>query len=348
MRPAAFRPSRGPAPAHSARRRTEAVPSAETGQNAGMSQVDLAAPDIARWRNGNTGIAYVHSFEAARGGPHVLVTGLVHGNEICGAIALDRLLGEGLRPARGRLTFAFVNVAAYQRFDPDAPNASRYVDEDFNRLWSPDVLGGPRASVELERARALRPLVDSADLLLDLHSLQHDHDPLLLCGALEKGRALARLVGYPAIVIADAGHAAGTRLRDYGGFGDSQSEKNALLVECGQHWMRGSGAVALAAALRFLAATGSIDEAVLRTYGADLPAAPQRLIEVTGAVTVETEDFVFTAPYRGLEVIAKAGSEIARDGGQPVLTPYDDCVLVMPSQRLERGQTAVRLGRWAD
>jgi predicted deacylase len=317
-----------------------------------MNQVDLVAPDIARWRNGNTGIAYVHSFEAARGGPHVLVTGLVHGNEICGAIALDRLLGDGLRPARGRLTFAFVNVAAYQRFDPGDPNASRYVDEDFNRLWSPDVLDGPRASVELERARELRPLVDSADLLLDLHSLQHDHDPLLLCGRLEKGRALARRVGYPAIVIADAGHAAGTRLRDYGGFGDPQSAKNALLVECGQHWVRGSDAVALAATLRFLTAASAIDEAVPRAdRGADcaeVPTRPQRFIEVTGAVTVETEDFVFAGPYRGLEVIAKAGSEIARDGARPVLTPYDDCILVMPSQRLERGQTAVRFGRWAD
>jgi hypothetical protein len=29
-----------------------------------------------------------------------------------------------------------------------------------------------------------------------------------------------------------------------------------------------------------------------------------------------------------------------------VLTPYDDCVLVMPSRRLTRGSTAVRLGRY--
>ncbi len=50
----------------------EAVPGAETGQNADMNQVDLVAPDIARWRNGNTGIAYVHSFEAARGARPVL------------------------------------------------------------------------------------------------------------------------------------------------------------------------------------------------------------------------------------------------------------------------------------
>ena len=34
-------------------------------------------------------------------------------------------------------------------------------------------LDGPRRSLELARARALRPLYESADLLLDIHSMQH-------------------------------------------------------------------------------------------------------------------------------------------------------------------------------
>jgi predicted deacylase len=57
-----------------------------------IPRVELSAPDIAGWREGNTGVAYAHSFEGPRPGPHALITGLVHGNEICGAIALDRLL----------------------------------------------------------------------------------------------------------------------------------------------------------------------------------------------------------------------------------------------------------------
>jgi hypothetical protein len=51
--------------------------------------------------------------------------------------------------------------------------------------------------------------------------------------------------------------------------------------------------------------------------------------------------------FRGLEVIAKAGTLLAEDGERPVRTPYDDCVLVMPSRRLVTGLTAVRLGRYA-
>jgi predicted deacylase len=309
------------------------------------ARVELAAPDIARWRAGTADLPYVHSFEGPRPGPHVLITGLVHGNEICGAIAIDRLLGDRLRPAQGRLSFAFVNTAAYERFDPANPTASRFVDEDFNRLWSPEVLDGPRSSVELSRARDLRPLVDTVDLLLDIHSLQQGDDAMLLSGPLEKGRSLAHQVGAPATVVADSGHAAGTRLRDYAGFADPASAKNALLVECGQHWRAGSETVALETAIRFLAATGTIDAATARAYGADAPPPPQHLIEVSEAVTAVSEDFAFEEPYRGFEVIPKAGTVIARDGARTFSTPYDNCVLVMPALRLKPGQTAVRLGR---
>jgi predicted deacylase len=302
--------------------------------------VALSAPDISRWQDGNTGVDYAHTFDSGRPGPHALVTTVVHGNEIGGAIALDRLLREGPRPRRGRLTVAFANVAAFERFDARDPTASRFVDEDLNRVWAPEVLDGPRDSAELRRARALRPLVAAADVLLDLHSLQQGDEPLALSGPLEKGRALAARVGVPEIVVADAGHAAGTRLRDHGAFGDPDGPEAALLVECGQHWARGTERVACEVTRAFLATLGMI-EALPTTRRPP----PQRVIEVTHAVTVECDTFAFAAPYRGLEVIAEAGSEIARDGGRPVRTPYDDCVLVMPSRRLHPGQTAVRLGR---
>ena len=38
---------------------------------------------------------------------------LTHGNEVCGAIAVDWLLREGVRPRRGTLTLIFANAEAY-------------------------------------------------------------------------------------------------------------------------------------------------------------------------------------------------------------------------------------------
>jgi len=310
--------------------------------------VELIPPDIEPYRAGNTGIDYVTTFAAAAPGPHVVVAALTHGNEICGAIVLDSLFRAGIRPRQGKLTLAFNNVAAFQDFDPRMPIASRYVDEDFNRLWSLETLDGPRKSAELTRARKIRRIVDEADYLLDLHSMQHATAPLMLAGLLAKSRDLALRVGIPELIMCDAGHAAGPRMRDYGGFGDANSPKTALLIECGQHWERRAAGVANDVTLRFLIALGVVTrDDVAALAGPDFDAHPnQRVIQVTEAVTISGDRFDFIAPYRGLEIIPKKGTVIAHEDEREIRTPYDECILIMPSRRLLRGQTAVRLGRF--
>lgn len=309
-------------------------------------RIEVTPPAIERYRAGNTGVDYVTTFDSGSAGPHVMVNALTHGNEVCGAIALDHIFQSGARPVRGKLTLAFANAAAYRAFDRSNPNAARYVDEDFNRLWDAATLAGSRRSAELARARALRPIYDRVDLLLDLHSMQYATAPLMLVGMAEKTERFARLVGVPALMVRDQGHAAGTRLRDYGAFADPGAPQTALLVECGQHWERRAAEVAIETSWRFLAAAGILDDARAQEITAR-PAPPQRLIAVTDIVTVASEDFRFAADYRGLEIIATAGTVIARDAGRDIRTPYDECVLIMPSRRLGRGQTAVRLGRFA-
>ncbi len=76
------------------------------------------------------------------------------------------------------------------------------------------------------------------------------------------------------------------------------------------------------------------------------PAPEQKINEVAEPVTIETDEFRFTKNYSGLEVIAKAGTVIGYDGDKEVTTPFDDCVLIMPSRRLNQGESAVRLGRF--
>jgi predicted deacylase len=307
---------------------------------------EFPVPELRPYARGTAGIDYVHTFDSGRPGPHVLVNALTHGNEVCGLHAADRLLRWKARPARGRLTVSFANVDAFARFSTDQPAASRWVDEDFNRVWSAARLDGPDATSELRRARALRPVVESADLLLDLHSMHLPAPPVLIAGPHAKGRELAARVGVPAFVVSDAGHAAGARMRDYGAFGDPASPRNALLVECGQHGDRRAAEVALGTCLAFLRAAGIMDPAFFAAHPPP-PAAPQRFIEVTHAVTIKTHHFRFAAPYTGMETVAHAGTVIGHDGDEPVATPYDHCVLVMPAPRryLGPGLTAVRLGR---
>jgi predicted deacylase len=308
--------------------------------------IEVPFPELSRWQAGNCGVAHVWRFDSGRPGPRVVVQALTHGNEVCGAIALDWLLSEGFRPACGVFTAVFANVAAYGTFDHADPYASRCLDEDFNRLWSAAVLDGERQSAELARARELRPVYDACDYLLDLHSMTDPCPALVLCGRQPKGLALARAIGVPAHIVIDAGHAAGKRLRDYAFFDEPDDPRNALLVECGQHWERAAPDVARQATLRFLAHFGLAGRAFVDAHLSEVPPPAQTAIEVTDAVTIESDAFSFAMPVQGLAVVKERGTLLARDGTRDVVTPYDDCVLIMPTRRPKRGETAVRLGRF--
>jgi predicted deacylase len=219
------------------------------------------------------------------------------------------------------------------------------IDEDFNRTWGR--LDQPANSAETRRAQVVKPFVERADLLLDLHSMHDDGVPLMLAGPLAKGVELAKKVGAPVDIIADAGHAAGMRMRDYGGFGDAKSPKNALLIETGQHWRASSVTVAKDVTARFLAVSGVVEPGDLPADWKQPTPAKQRVVEVTHAIATKRGNFTPARHFEGQEVIAKAGTLLGHDDGEPVTTPYDNCVLVMPSSNrpLRPGVTVVRLGR---
>ena len=318
-----------------------------------MSATDfrLACPDLGAWRAGNTGVPGVWQFDSGQPGRHVLISALIHGNELCGAWAVRGLLEAGVRPARGRLTLVFANLEAFDRFDPADHDASRFVDEDLNRQWMPERMaeGGTR---ERRRAAELRPFVEQADWLLDLHSMHEPGQPLLLTGPHPRNQALAVALGNPVHIVVDAGHKDGVRMRDFGRFGlpdDASPDTRSLLIECGFHGDPASRDVAQDLCLRFLTEAGTLDAGALARAlpGWRQPDAPRQwALDVTGPVVARSPGFRFTEPFQGLEVIARAGTVIGDNDGEPVTTPYDDCVLVMPSVRQARaGVTVVRYAR---
>ncbi|WP_353237360.1 succinylglutamate desuccinylase/aspartoacylase family protein [Limnohabitans sp.] len=312
---------------------------------------DLPCPDMSMWRQGNTGTEGVWHFDSGQPGRHVLISALIHGNELCGAWALKGLLEAGVRPAVGRLTLMLANLRAFERFDEANHDASRFVDEDMNRQWMDERIAEPR-TLERQRVAALAPWVQQADWVLDLHSMHEPGAPLLLTGVHPRNLQLARQLANPVHIVVDAGHKDGVRMRDYGRFGlpdDQAPETRSLLIECGFHGDMASRDVARDLSIRFLEVSGVLSASALQ---AALPGwkqadAPQQwALEVTGPVVARSEKFRFTEPFTGLECIAKAGTVIGDNDGQPVTTPYDDCVLVMPSVRQARaGVTVVRFAR---
>ncbi|HWK71872.1 MAG TPA: succinylglutamate desuccinylase/aspartoacylase family protein [Burkholderiaceae bacterium] len=306
---------------------------------------ELPYPDLAQERQGNTGTPGVWHFDSGLPGPTLMITSLIHGNELCGAWALKTLLASGLRPQAGGMILAFCNLDGYDRFDVQRPDASRYIDEDLNRVWQDERLAQAN-NRERRRAAELLPWIRRADHLLDLHSMHEPGKPLLLTGLLPRNIELARKLGAPEHVIVDAGHKDGVRLRDYGRFGDPLDEACALLIECGYHGDQASRRVALDMTARMLRETGVVAPGRIPQEWFQPEPSVQRVLQVTEAIVAPSMDVSFARDWEGLETVARAGEVIGWADGRPITTPYDNCTLIMPSLRqLRAGVTVVRFAK---
>jgi len=119
----------------------------------------------------------IHSFRALAPGPALIVTGAVHGNEICGSRAIERVAREldsgALVLARGSLTLVPVtNPLAYQR-------GQRMGERNLNRNLYPNA---QPQDYEDRIANVLCPLLAQHDVLLDLHSFHSAGEPFVMLG----------------------------------------------------------------------------------------------------------------------------------------------------------------------
>ncbi len=301
--------------------------------------LEVLPRDLSAYREGNVGIPYVHRFESGRPGPHVLINAITHGNEICGMVAATHLLDSGVRPKIGTLTVSFAHVEAYEAFDIENPYENRQLVHNLNRIWSAAMLDGPEDSPELRRARELRPVLDAADFVLDIHSTRAPVQPFWVYTEMDRNTALASAVGAPQVhLVMPPDLFPGTGVMGYGRHGDPRSDSSgSLVVECGQHFAQSAADLATDVTLRFLAHTGLID----MPAGTPPPPAPQRyrLLEVH---MVKSEDFSFTRPVIGFETFAK-GELIAMNGTEEIRSPCDDCTIFMPTRMPIVGREAVYL-----
>ncbi|SFP02813.1 Predicted deacylase [Variovorax sp. PDC80] len=303
--------------------------------------LEVLPRDLSAYREGNTGIDYVHRFESGRPGPHVLVNALTHGNEICGMVAATDLLDRGVHPKIGTLTVSFANVEAYEAFDIERPYENRQLVHNLNRIWTPALLDGNEDSPELRRARELRPVLDAADYVLDIHSTRAPVQPFWVYPELERNARLALAVGAPLVhLVMPAGAAPGTGVIGYGHHGAAEGQGAAVVVECGQHFSRSAAELAVDVTQRFLAHLGLVDAVTPRAPAA--PAASARRFRLLEVHMVKTESFAFVRPLLGFETFDR-GELIAVDAGQEIRSPCDGCTVFMPTRAALVGREGVYL-----
>ncbi len=313
-----------------------------------------------------------HQFAALQPGPRLLVTAAVHGNEVCGVAAIQRLIAAldqgSLSLLRGTLSLVpVVNPLAYQR-------GQREGERNLNRNLRPNPI--PQ-DYEDRIANRLCPWLAASDVLLDLHSFNNPGPAFAMLGPRDNSgtlepfahqaaeSALALAVGTGRIVegwlstyalglqrraqragdgsraqllVQDPHYGVGTTeyMRSQGGYG--------ITLECGQHADPQAPELAYRAILRTLTLLGMI------APGAVEPADPRRPIELLQLYEVidrEHADDRFErewASFDALDVGQRIGT---RHDGTAVLAPAAGRI-VFPNSRALPGQEWFYLARASD
>lgn len=292
-----------------------------------------------------------HQFAGLQAGPRLLVLGAVHGNEVCGTRAIERLIAEidsgELRIERGTLTLLpITNPLAYQR-------KQRQGDRNLNRNLRPN--RDPQ-DFEDHIANALCPVLEAHEVLLDLHSFHTGGQPFVMLGPRDNAGTLepfahaadeARLAAHLGVsrvvegwldtyalgvarrrdrhpdanpLLLDAAYGVGTTeyMRSRGGYG--------VTLECGQHDEANAPAVAYRAIRQTLALLGMVDA---------VPEPPQQAFEVLrleDVIDLENPGDTFVREWQSFDPL-KAGELIGhRHDGREVRAEQDGFI-VFPNPR---------------
>ncbi|MEO8901843.1 MAG: succinylglutamate desuccinylase/aspartoacylase family protein [Polyangiaceae bacterium] len=277
-----------------------------------MSRMQSLPESVWRWTGRNPG-------------PHVMILGGIHGNEVTGSMLVEELrrdLDTGIFAlSAGTLILALGNPRAI------ASNARGSESHaDLNRAFTDARLADAAdVSYETQRARELAPLLASTDYLIDLHATNKPSEAfLVLTTDTPKHRELCRLFACEKILHVPETIISGTTIG---------------LVD--RH--RGTGVCFESGWVGDLSCVGEMRrsvEAILCHAGliahAGTPRQPttlrphQRLFVLTNAITLTDAGFTFTEgrSQRSFEPFA-ADDLLGHHGAAPVTAPYDG-ILMFP------------------
>jgi len=250
-------------------------------------------------------------------GPRVVFFSGVHGNEVSGVHAIEKLLFDffgGKRSLkRGTLTLVRANEQALAV-------EQRYLKLNMNRLFRDKYEDGvDRTCYEFLRTKQLKPLLEACDYFLDFHSAPSAQEPFLV--AERKAIDFYSKLGIGQIITGWSKFSAGSIGGDAENFAGSHGAIAATL-ESGSHFDKRAIDVSCRAAIAMLQLLHMIDPATLE------PAIKPTIVDMYAVVTKEFPDFRYAGEVTNFQPIGKGATYAYQNGGP--LTVAEDSYLLIP------------------
>ena len=253
--------------------------------------------------------------ESNRPGPELCILGAIHGDELCGAYSVSRLLKEFCEGTRtlpcGSLDLVIGNEEALTE-------ASRDCEYNLNRLFENHQSN--KSAYEMKRVLELEQLFKNCDFLLDLHSTSSASNPYVICNV----HSLEMASSFPVqhVVVADAmmnQQFRGTTL-DY----SKKHQFQAVVVENGQHSDPETLNYAFQTCEFFLSRFAKDSE---KEYLS--PSEETLVVEIFGVEAKTEAGFSYARRFSNLDRV-QAGELIGKKGPDEVRA-QDECFIVLPT-----------------
>ena len=284
------------------------------------------------------------TYRPLEAGSALTVLGAVHGNERCGAAAIARLISDidnGLVILkRGILRLVPVtNPKAYAE-------GVRFVERNLNRYLYPK---DERLHYEDHLDPILCEVLDSTDVLLDLHSYTAQGGPFIFLGGKNaEEQAYARSLGVSNFVWGwtEAFGSGDHDSKESQGTTEYARTKSALAVtlECGHHHNPDAADIGYRAILLAMAHLDMLDAGCLSTLGLDreAPSRKQRCVRMK-SVHRREEGAAFAKQWRHFDFVAKGEPIAMLANGKPLAAP-EDSFIVLPNDKTAAGDVWFYLG----
>ncbi len=272
----------------------------------------------------NQNLENIIIIKGAEDGPVSMILAGVHGNEKSGVHALEKIL-PNLVIKKGSLIIAYGSPEALRK-------NVRYIDANLNRMFKPieQLTALERMSYEFKRAEELKPYLDKAGALLDIHTnMTPGSIPFVIC----EQNAIEIIKYFPVDIVVS-----GFDTVEQGGsdYYMNTHGKIGICLEAGYIDDPRSVEIAEESIQRFISVRGH--DSTITLYECD-----QQKIHIDSLYTTQTDSFILNKDFQNFEKIVK-GQLIGTDGNKEIKAE-DDCIILFARNRYKTGEEAFLLGK---